>query len=128
MFKLKNKETLFGINKEASEHGTPVFEKDLGDGIQAEANRDGTIFVQKGLSQKKINSAVEHEKVHLDQMAQGRLDYTNGNVMWKPTTKSPMKLYSRSIMAEGAKNLPWEKEAYELETVMSDIFFSELSK
>ena len=50
MFKLKNKEVLFGINKEASEHGTPVFEKQLGDGIQAEANRDGTIFVQKGLS------------------------------------------------------------------------------
>ena len=112
MFKLKDKSAIFGINKEASDHGTPVFEKQLDKGIDAEANRDGTIFVQKGLSQKKINSAVEHEKVHLDQMAQGRLDYTNGNVMWKPTTKSPMKLYSRSIMAEGAKNLPWEKEAY----------------
>ena len=59
MFQLKNKETLFGINKEASDHGTPVFEKELGDGIEAEANRDGTIFVQKGfnihdLSQLKV--------------------------------------------------------------------------
>ena len=79
MFKLKNKEMLFGINKEASEHGTPVFEKQLGDGIQAEANRDGTIFVQKGLSQDKVNKAVEHEKVHLDQMAQGKLGYTSGH-------------------------------------------------
>lgn len=113
MFKLKNKETLFGINKEASDHGTPVFEKNLGDGIQAEANRDGTIFVQKGLSQDKINKAVEHEKVHLSQMAQGKLDYTNGEVMWKPTTQSPMKFFNRKIMAEGAHNLPWEAEAYQ---------------
>ena len=48
MFKLKDKSDLFGINKEASEHGIPVFEKKLEDGIQGEANRDGTIFVQKG--------------------------------------------------------------------------------
>ena len=113
MFQLKNKEALFGINKEASDHGTPVFEKQLAPGIDAEANRDGTIFVQKGLSQKKINEAVEHEKVHLSQMAQGRLDYTNGEVMWKPTTQSPMKLFNRRMMAEGAKNLPWETEAYQ---------------
>lgn len=112
MFKLKEKSTLFGINKEASEHGTPVFEKNLDPGVQAEANRDGTIFVQKGLSQNKINNAVEHEKIHLNQIAQGKLAYTNDHVMWKPTTKSPMKMYNRSIMAEGAHNLPWEKEAY----------------
>ena len=112
MFKLKDKSTLFGINKEASEYGTPVFEKKLDAGIEAEANRDGTIFVKKGMSQKKINDAVEHEKVHLEQIAQGRLNYTNGEVMWKPNTQSPMKLFNRKIMAEGAHNSPWEKEAY----------------
>lgn len=113
MFKLKDKSTLFGINKEASEFGTPVFEKELGPGIEAEANRDGTVFVQKGMSQSAINAAVEHEKVHLSQMAQGRLDYTNDEVMWKPTTSSPMKFFNRKLMAEGAHNLPWEKEAYQ---------------
>lgn len=113
MFKLKDKSTLFGINKEASEFGKPVFEKELGGSIEAEANRDGTIFVQKGMSQQAINDAVEHEKVHLSQMAQGRLDYTNGEVMWKPDTKSPMKFFNRKLMAEGAHNLPWEKEAYQ---------------
>ena len=112
MFQLKNKEALFGINKEASEFGTPVFEKKLDNNVMAEANRDGTIFVHKGLSQKQINSAVEHEKVHLEQMAQGKLDYTNGEVMWKQDTKSPMKLFNRKMMAEGAHNLPWEREAY----------------
>lgn len=112
MFKLKDISTVFGINKEASEHGIPVFEKKLGSGIQAEANRDGTIFVQKGLSQKKIDSAVEHEKVHLNQMSQGKLDYTEDTVMWKKDTRSPARVYTRQSMAEGAKNLPWEDEAY----------------
>ncbi len=113
MFKLKNKEMLFGINKEASENGTPVFEKQLGDGIQAEANRDGTIFVQKGLSQDKVNKAVEHEKVHLDQMAQGKLGYTTDTVTWKKDTRSPARVYTRQTMPEGAHGLPWEAEAYQ---------------
>lgn len=112
MFKLKNKETLFGINKEASDHGTPVFEKQLSDNVQAEANRDGTIFVQKGLPQKKINDAVEHEKVHLEQIAQGKLGYTADTVMWKRDTRSPARVYTRQTMMEGAHDLPWEKEAY----------------
>lgn len=113
MFKLKDKSTLFGINKEASEHGTPVFEKNLDGHVMAEANRDGTIFVQKGLSQKQINSAVEHEKVHLNQMAQGRLNYDNSTVTWKKDTKSPARVYTRLTMKEGEHGLPWEKEAYQ---------------
>jgi hypothetical protein len=113
MFKLKNKETLFGTNKEASEHGTPVFEKQLGPGIDAEANRDGTIFVRKGLSQNKINEAVEHEKVHLNQMAQGKLNYTADTVTWKKDTRSPARVYTRQTMPEGAYGLPWEAEAYQ---------------
>ena len=111
-FKLKGVAEVFGLNEEASEYGTLVFEKDLEPGVMGEANRDGTIFVNKGLSQKQINEAAEHEKVHLDQMKQGRLDYNNETVTWKPTTKSPARVYTRANMAEGAKNLPWEKEAY----------------
>ena len=112
MFKLKSKATLFGINEEASDHGTPVFEKDLADGVAAEANRDGTIFVKKGLSQKQINDAVEHEKVHLRQMGQGRLSYTDNTVTWKKDCGTPAKTYTRDNMPEGAKDLPWEAEAY----------------
>jgi len=113
MFKLKNKEKLFGINKEASDHGTPVFEKELDPGVQAEANRDGTIFVQRGMSNGKIANAVAHEKVHLKQMQQGRLNYTDDTVMWKKDTRSPARVYTRQTMVEGAHNLPWEEEAYQ---------------
>lgn len=112
MFKLKSKGDLFGINEEASTHSTPVFEKNLDSGIAGEANRDGTIYVKKGMPQDKVNDAVEHENVHLKQMGQGRLDYTNDSVIWKRDTKSPVKVYKRETMAEGAHNLPWEEEAY----------------
>jgi|TARA_R110000868_G_scaffold157271_3_gene384418 hypothetical protein len=112
MFRLKDKSTLFGIDKETSTHDTPVFKKDLEGGVMAEANRDGTIFVQKGLSTKQTRDAVEHEKVHLDQMAAGRLQYDENTVTWKKDTRSPARVYQRLTMNEGDPNFEWEKEAY----------------
>jgi hypothetical protein len=86
----------------------PVIKKDLEDGVIAEANNDGTIYVDKDV---KSNSplekeAIAHEMVHMDQMKRGDLDYDDKNVYWKG------KKYSRAKMNEGSSNLPWEKEAY----------------
>ena len=39
-------------------------------------------------------------------MKRGDLDYDDNNVYWKG------KKYSITQMKEGAKNLPWEAEAY----------------
>lgn len=111
-FKLKDKSTLFGYDEQTSTFDTPVFEKDLGDQVMAEANRDGTIFINKGLSAKQKENAIEHEKIHLNQMHQNRLNYTDNEVTWKRDTKSPMKVYKRQDMQEGAVNLEWEQEAY----------------
>jgi hypothetical protein len=88
MFRLKDKSTLFGIDKDTSTDSTPVFKKDLEGNVMAEANRDGTIFVQEGLSAKQTKDAVKHEQVHLDQMAMGRLQYDDATVTWKKDTKS----------------------------------------
>lgn len=71
-----------------------------------EANNNGSIVVSKNLSPINRQKVIDHEKVHLDQMNRGDLDYDNNNVYWKG------KKYPRSTMVEGAKNLPWEKEAY----------------
>ena len=72
-----------------------------------EANNNGSIVISKNLSPINRQKVIDHEKVHLDQMQRGDLDYDNNNVYWKG------KKYPRSTMVEGAKNLPWEKEAYE---------------
>lgn len=111
-FKLRNKSTLFGYDEQTSTFDAPVFEKKLGENIMAEANRDGTIFINKGLSPEQKEEAVEHEKVHLNQMQQNRLNYTDNEVIWKRDTKSPMKVYKRHQLQEGAAELEWENEAY----------------
>ena len=85
---------------------TPIYERNLEAGVMGEANNNGTILVNKNLSPLEKQKVVDHEMIHIDQMERGDLDYDNNNVYWKG------KKYSRASMVEGAKNLPWEAEAY----------------
>ena len=121
-FKLKDFSDLVGIDKETSTYNTPVFKKNLEGGILGEANNDGTIFIDKSLKGKNKENAVNHEKVHLEQMAQGRLQYTDNTVTWKKDTRSPARVYERingqlvdkktGKSAEEGGNFDWEREAY----------------
>lgn len=112
-FKLKSHSEIFGLHDATSEFGTPVIIKDdLEEGVQAEANRDGTIFVSSDTPESKVQDAVDHEKVHLDQMASGRLQYSDDSVTWKRDTKSPARKYDRATMNEGHPDFEWENEAY----------------
>ena len=85
---------------------TPIYQMDTEEGVMGMANKNGSIIVDKDLSPLEQEDVVRHEKVHLDQMKRGDLDYDNDNVYWKG------KKVPRSTMDEGNKNLPWEKEAY----------------
>jgi len=85
---------------------TPIYSVDMEQGVLGKANNNGTIIISKDLDPSKKEHVISHEKVHIDQMKRGDLDYDDNNVYWKG------KKYSRAKMQEGAKNLPWEKEAY----------------
>ena len=85
---------------------TPIYQMETEEGVIGQANKNGSIIVDKNLSPLEQEDVVRHEKVHLDQMERGDLDYDNNNVYWKG------KKIPRSTMDEGNKNLPWEKEAY----------------
>jgi len=86
---------------------TPIYKIDMEEGVLGKANDNGTIVINKELTDpNQIKGVIDHEKVHLDQMDRGDLSYDNDTVTWKG------KKYSRATMKEGAKNLPWEKEAY----------------
>ena len=87
---------------------TPIYQVDMDDNVLGMAQNNGSILVNKNMSQDQLekNKTVSHEKVHLDQMKRGDLDYTDTDVFWKG------KKYSRSKMDEGDKSLPWEQEAY----------------
>lgn len=87
---------------------TPIYQVDMDNNVLGMAQNNGTILVNKNVSPLELekNKTIEHEKVHVDQMKRGDLDYTDTHVLWQG------KKYARSKMNEGDPKLPWEKEAY----------------
>jgi hypothetical protein len=85
---------------------TPIYQMDTDEGVMGQANKNGSIIVSKDLHPEEQKDVVRHEKVHLDQMERGDLDYDDEFVYWKG------KKYPRSEMDEGDDSLPWEKEAW----------------
>ena len=121
-FKLKNQD-IYQPNRSSK---TRVFKKDLEGSTIAEANMDGTIFIDKSV---KLNSelgkrAIKHEMVHLNQIESGRAAYGDDWVMWED------KIYFRRTVdgvdvidgpngrwPEGDEHHPWEAEAIEGEKI-----------
>lgn len=85
---------------------TPVYYVDMEEGVLGKANNNGTIIIDKDLSPAQAKGVIKHERVHIDQMRRGDLDYDDKNVYWKG------RIIPRSSIKEGCKSLPWEKEAY----------------
>ena len=96
----------FKLNAPFPIDNTPIYHVDMEEGVMGKANNNGTIIINKDLDPKMLDKVVKHEMVHIDQMKRGDLDYDDKNVYWKG------KVYPRATMNEGAKNLPWEDEAY----------------
>ena len=96
----------FKLNAPFPIDNTPIYHVDMEEGVMGKANNNGTIIINKDVPINKIQDVINHEKVHIDQMKRGDLDYDDKYVYWKG------KKYSRAQMQEGAKNLPWEAEAY----------------
>lgn len=80
--------------------------KNLPKGINGEAYNSGRIVINKNLSPVQQKIALSHEKVHRQQIKEGRLWYDADYVYWNG------KKYSRKNMKEGAKHYGWEAEAY----------------
>jgi hypothetical protein len=104
-----------------TEENTPILKKKLGKGIKAEANNDGTIFIDKSVKKgtSEYKKVVNHELEHMNQMESGRADYNDNSVTWEGK-KYPRKdghiNYKGKWYIEGHKDLPWEAEAIKAET------------
>jgi|TARA_R110002020_G_scaffold3091_4_gene14154 hypothetical protein len=85
---------------------SPIYVRDLEEGVLGKGNKNGTILISDKVSPENQKQVIDHEEVHVDQVKRGDLDYDDDNVYWKG------KVYPRDTMDEGAKNLPWEAEAY----------------
>ena len=95
--------------------GTPVFRKKLGDGILAEANMDGSIYVSKDLhpDDPMLHQAMRHEMQHVTAMKLGAETYDNNNVYykgesWKRENGFIINPHTSEKLVEGDKRLPWE--------------------
>ncbi len=111
----------FKLKNDLLKNFSPIRKVDMEDGVLGKANNDGTIDINKNITDPvQFREVVKHEELHQDQMNDldkngiPKLDYDDKNVYWKGET------YARSEMKEGAKNLPWEKEVYD-ETKQDDM-------
>ena len=78
---------------------SPIYIRDLEEGVMGKGNKNGTILIDKNVEPNNMQKVIDHEEVHIDQVKRGDLDYDDDNVYWKG------KVYPRSKMDEGAKNL-----------------------
>jgi len=94
----------------------PILRKNLEKGISAEANLDGTIFIDKSVKKgsDKERSIIAHEEHHLKQFKAGELHYNDFTVVWQGETykrKDGMIEYNGKFYPEGHSVFPWEQEA-----------------
>ena len=84
-----------------------VFDYDdiLGNTIE-EVEKQEIIFNKDLKDPKQIQDTINHENVHIEQMASGELDYDEQAVYFKG------KKYLRKEFDESNKKLPWEIDAY----------------
>jgi hypothetical protein len=92
----------------------------IGEGVLARANMDGTIDVAPDVDQSDPSfiRVMKHEQAHLDQMDEERAAYGDGWVMWegkiytrKDENGEPMIDGPNGKWPEGHPNHPWEAEA-----------------
>ena len=98
----------FKITPPYSMDNTPIYNVSMEDGVMGKANNNGSIILNKDLDPEQCEKVIAHEKVHVKQFKNGDLDYDDNNIYWKG------KVYSRSKINEGNKNLPWESPAYKV--------------
>ena len=102
------------FNKDdASIPGTPVIRKKLEGGIKAEANIDGSIFLDESVEpgSEQERAILMHEMQHIVDMKTGKLSYDDDKLTWMGQDyerKDGMINYQGKLYPEGHYTLPWE--------------------
>ena len=101
-----------------------IFKKQLDGDTLAEANMDGSIYVDPSinLNSKFGRRVIKHEQKHLEQIEEGRAGYNDNVVMWEGKLYMRRKIDGEDVIdgpngrwPEGHKNHPWEAEAIQAE-------------
>jgi len=97
----------FKLASPFKKHPTPIVNIPMEDEVMGRADKSGNILLNSSLiDPKEIEDTINHEEVHIKQMANGDLDYDKDNIYWKGKT------YPRGSFDEANQKLPWEQPAY----------------
>jgi hypothetical protein len=100
--------------------GTPVIRKELEEGVFAEANMDGTIFLSDKIDPNSFEArqTIIHEMRHATDMKIGRLSYADDHVMYNGERFERRDVNGiDSILVDGewkqagSHDFPWENDA-----------------
>ena len=103
---------------------TPIFRKDLEGGVQAEANMDGSIYIDKNIptSGEMFKRTIRHEMKHKEDIETGKAAYGDEWVMWEDNIYFRREVNGENVIdgpngrwPEGHPNHPWEAEAINAE-------------
>jgi len=112
--KTMNLAAKFNKDTDASVPGTPVIRKKLAGGIRAEANIDGSIYLDESVEPNSMEerAVLMHEMKHLVDMKVGKLTYTDDDITWMGesyTRKNGKIEFEGRWLPEGSKDFPWEQ-------------------
>tara|TARA_B100000287_G_scaffold210202_1_gene198368 strand:- start:2145 stop:2519 length:375 start_codon:yes stop_codon:yes gene_type:complete len=97
---------------------------DLEDGVLAEANNDGTIYVDSNIPKDSdlYNRVIKHEMKHMEDMESGRADYGDDWVEWEGNIYFRREVDGEKMidgpagrLPEGHPDHPWEQSAIKAE-------------
>jgi hypothetical protein len=101
-----------------------VFRKNLEGGVLAEANMDGSIYIDPSVKpgSKQEARVIKHELSHQEDMETGRAAYGDDWVMWEDNIYFRKTINGVNVIdgpngrwPEGDKNHPWEAKAIRAE-------------
>ena len=95
----------FKLDPPYSLDNTPIYRTLDADGILGVANKNCTMRVHKDLTGEELEKVIDHERVHVEQIKKGDLDYDDNYMYWKG------KKIKRSENMDGNPALKHEQES-----------------
>ena len=99
---------VLGFNAEHSERGSVVFEKKLPKNVWCMVDMNGVIEINKDLSARQKARAVQHERLHLQQIKDGVLKFDRNNYTYQPHKGKPAMVIPTKLIDTRRRDLPWE--------------------
>ena len=107
-FKMKTIPELLGFNAEHSEQKSIVFETKMPKNVWGMVDMNGVININRDLSARQKAKAVMHERLHLQQIRDGVLEFNKNNYKYKPKGSNKMITIPTRLIDTKRRDLPWE--------------------